>query len=48
MDAIEPGKVPVRAVQDVEAPGFDRDLIEKVDLVNLSLGDENDRRDVAP
>jgi len=44
---IQPGEVEKAAVHHVEAARFERDLVEDIDLVELAIGDVDERRNVA-
>ena len=48
VDAVKPAEVQIGAIEDVDGPRLDGDLVEDVDFVNPAGGDDGNRRDVAP
>jgi len=48
IDPVETAEVQIGAVEDVDGPRLDGDLVEDVDFVNPAGGDDGNRRDVAP
>ena len=45
---MEPGKIDVTTVHDVNGPGFQGERIERVDIVNFSVGDVDKAWDISP
>jgi len=45
---VQTGKIEIAAIEDIDGAGFDGNLIEDVDLVDLSVSDNNDCRNTAP
>lgn len=48
MDHMQTGKIEIAAIEDIDGAGFHGNLIEDVDFVDLSVGDNNNCRDTAP
>lgn len=47
MQAMQPGKVEIAAIHDVERPGFWNDLVENVHVVQLAIADMNEAGDIS-
>ena len=47
-NSIESGEIRVAAIHDVESTCFQRNDIQNVDLVEFSVGDVDEARDIAP
>src|ERR1039457_6262744 len=47
VQAMQPGKVEIAAIHDVERPSFGNDLVENVHIVQLSIADVNETGNVA-
>jgi len=48
MDPVEPTEVQIGAVHDIDRSRLEGNLVEDVDLVNPAMGNDGNRRDVAP
>ncbi|OQC72249.1 MAG: hypothetical protein BWX44_01765 [Spirochaetes bacterium ADurb.Bin001] len=47
MDLVETGKIDISAIHDVDGPKLDEQLVEDVDIVYFSCGDDHDRRNIS-
>ena len=47
MNVIQPVKIGVSAIHDVERTWFNDEYIKDIDIMNHSIGDSNKRRDIA-
>jgi len=47
MDSMQPGKIEITAIDDIERTRFDGNLIKNVHVVDLSMGYDNNGRDTA-
>ena len=48
MHSVESGKVEVASIHDVDGSSFHKEIVENVDVVDLPMGDEDERWDTAP
>ena len=48
MDAVKAFEIDVSAIHDIDGPGFRREQIQGMDIVQLAVGDVDEARNVAP
>ena len=46
VDLVEAGKIEISAIHDVDGPKLDEQLVEDVDIVDFSRGDDHDGRNI--